>query len=83
MPQVHHFSQSNPEGIGQNDVPALLRRLAKSIDSLGEVTVQDISFENEVTDIGLWPSMTVYFQYGSIVGDCRCGSCRSATPPSV
>jgi hypothetical protein len=81
MPQIHHFSQSNAAGIGQGDVAALLRQLADSIDGLGQVSVQDISFENDVTDDGLWPSMTVYFHYGTLDDDyCSCGNC--ATTPS-
>jgi hypothetical protein len=39
-----HFSQSNPEGPGQGSVPALLRRLADSIDELGDIDVHDITF---------------------------------------
>lgn len=58
---IFHFSQSNPAGPGQSDVPALLRRVADSVEALGEVTVQDIVFHDEVTEDGTWPSMTVYF----------------------
>jgi hypothetical protein len=56
-----YFSQANPAGPGQDDVPALLRRLADSIEALGDVDVQDITFESEVTAGGDHPSMTVYF----------------------
>jgi hypothetical protein len=80
MPQIHHFSQGNAKGPGQDDVPAMLRRVAESIEGLGVVTVQDITFENEVTEDGLWPSLTVYFRYGPLDGECHCGSCRSGTP---
>lgn len=58
---VRHFSQANPEGDGQDDVPALLRRVADSIERLGPVEVQDVVFHNEVTADGDWPAMTVYF----------------------
>jgi len=43
---VSHFAQSNPEGPGQDDVPALLRRVAETIESLGPVDVRDICFHN-------------------------------------
>ena len=57
-----YFSQANPPGPSQGDVPALLRRLADSIEALGAIEVQDITFETEVTTDGIWPSLTVYFQ---------------------
>lgn len=75
MPQIHHFSQANPAGPGQGDVPALLRRVAKTIGELGVVTVQDLTFSNEVTAEGLWPNMTVYFHYGELDERCTCGRC--------
>jgi len=58
---VEHFSQANPVGEGQGDVPALLRRAADSIDALGEVEVQDLLLHIEVAESGGWPSLTVYF----------------------
>ena len=58
---IRHFSQANPKGPGQDNVPALLRRLADSVDELGKVEVQDITFETEITEDGNWCSMTVYF----------------------
>jgi hypothetical protein len=59
---IRHFSQANPLGPGRDDVPALLRRVADSIEALGSVTVQDITFGTEVTEDGLWHELTVYFQ---------------------
>ena len=56
-----HFSQSNPAGTGQDDVAALLRRVADSIESLGSVEVQDLVMHMEITLDGPWPSLTVYF----------------------
>jgi hypothetical protein len=57
-----HFSQSNPQGAKQDNIPRLLRRVAASIASLGDVAVQDITFHDEITDDGKdWPSMTVYY----------------------
>jgi hypothetical protein len=59
---VRHFSQSNPAGDGQADVPALLRRVAASIEQLQPAEIQDIVFHAESDDEGdAWPSMTVYF----------------------
>ncbi len=58
---VFHFSQANPEGNGQDDVPALLRRVADSIQELGDIDVMDITFEKEITAEGPWPSLTVYY----------------------
>jgi len=56
-----HFSQSNPAGAGQGDVAALLRRVADSLDGLGDVTVQDITFHSNVTDGEDDLAMTVYY----------------------
>lgn len=58
---IEHFSQANPAGQGQGDVPALLRRVAASIEALGEVDVQDLVLHTEVTQDGAWHSLTVYF----------------------
>jgi hypothetical protein len=60
---VRHFSQSNPSGDGQGDVPRLLCRVADSIEKLGAVEVQDITFGEEITEDGRWPHLTVYFHY--------------------
>ena len=58
---IRHFSQANPKGLGQNDVPALLRRVADSIEELGPIRVHDIVLHEEITEGGPWPSLTVYF----------------------
>ncbi|GAA2664552.1 hypothetical protein GCM10010400_25370 [Streptomyces aculeolatus] len=42
-------------------MPALLRRLADSIEALGPVEVQHVVIESEATEHGLWRSGTVYF----------------------
>lgn len=43
-------------------MPALLRRVAASIEEFGKVEVQDIVFHSEVDDQGnARPHMTVYF----------------------
>lgn len=82
MPQIHHFSQTNPAGPDQGDVAALLRRVADTIDELGTVTIQDVTFSNEVTEAGLWPDLTVYFHYGELHEDCTCGHCANGTSTS-
>jgi hypothetical protein len=56
-----HFAQSNRNGIGQGYVPALLRRVADSIEELGDVQVQDITFHIEVTADEDDLMMTVYY----------------------
>jgi hypothetical protein len=59
---VEHFSQANPEGEGQESVPALLRRVADSIEELGAVNVQDVVCHVEMDSEGKdRPTMTVYF----------------------
>ena len=58
---IEHFSQANPAGQGQDDVPALLRRVAASIEALGEVNVQDLVLHTEVTPGGAWHPLTVNF----------------------
>lgn len=59
---VLHFSQSNPHGPGQGNVPALLRRVADTIDGLGRVWVQDITFKTEPTgEDEFQVAMTVYY----------------------
>jgi hypothetical protein len=58
---IDHFSQSNPTGKGQGFVPALLRRVADSIEALGDVDVQDITFSTEVTGEEDDLTMTVYY----------------------
>ena len=59
---VRHLSLSNPDGPGQGDVPALLRRLASQIEQHGIIEVQDLVFHLEIDDDGEFrPLMTVYF----------------------
>ncbi|KJE21404.1 hypothetical protein FF36_04335 [Frankia torreyi] len=59
---VFHFSQANPVGPGQDDVGALLRRVADSIDALGDIEVQELVMHTEVTADGAWHSISVYYQ---------------------
>lgn len=58
---INHFSQSNPAGAGQGDVPALLRCLADSVAALGDVSVEDITFSSSATDGEDDLTMTVYY----------------------
>lgn len=60
---INLFSQSQPLGSKkQESVSALLRRVAKSIDELGDVAVQDVVLHIEMDKAGRdWPSMTVYY----------------------
>lgn len=58
---VHHFTQANPMGSGDG-IPALLRRVAQTLESLGDVEVVDITFRSDPTDDGDWAAMTVYYQ---------------------
>jgi hypothetical protein len=55
------LSQSNPEGEGQGDVAALMRRVADTIGGLGDVQVEDITFHTAVTDGEDDLTMTVYY----------------------
>jgi hypothetical protein len=59
---AEHFSQANPAGRGQDDVPSLLRRVAKSLEKIGPVDVQDLILHTEMTAEGPWHSLIVYFQ---------------------
>lgn len=43
-------------------MPALLRRLADSIDDLGDVVVHDITFHSDVTADEDDLTMTVYYE---------------------
>jgi hypothetical protein len=56
-----HFAQSNPSGPGQGDVPALLRRVASSIEVLGSIEVLDIVFSSQATTGEDDLNVTVYY----------------------
>lgn len=60
---VRHFSQANPVRSRQGDVPALLRRVADSIEELGRIEVQDLVLHQEITEDGPSFSVTVYFHH--------------------
>ena len=59
---IAHFSQSNPRGKGQGNVAALLRRVADTLDDLGDVSVQDITFCSHATADEDDLTMTVYYE---------------------
>ncbi|MGC3862247.1 hypothetical protein ACPSM1_18885 [Micromonospora chersina] len=58
---IKHFSQANPARPGQDSLPALLRRIADSIDQRPGIEVQDVILHSEITADGDWWSATVYF----------------------
>ena len=58
---IETFSQANPRGPGQDDVPALLRRVADSLEELGPIEVMDLVLHNEVTEDGDWYDLAIYF----------------------
>lgn len=60
---THHFSQANPlDAADRESIPALLRRVADTIEDYGDIEVNDIVLRNELTQDGdRWPSMTVYY----------------------
>jgi hypothetical protein len=58
---TEHFSLGNPAGPGQDDLPALLRRVADAIEQLGAVEIQDLVLHPETSEFGDCHSMTVYF----------------------
>jgi hypothetical protein len=59
---IEYFAQTNPAGDDQDDVPALLRRVADSVEKLGSIDVIDIILHTEITDTVDRPSLTVYFR---------------------
>lgn len=69
---IRHFSQANPAGEGQYDVPALLRRVADTLEEMGPVDVQDVVFHQDLDGEGdERPSMTVYFHPTVTFDDVR------------
>lgn len=62
--QTQQFSLNNPKGEGQEDVPTLLRRLAATLEEMGDIEIRDLVFHPDTDDEGdSWPFMTVYFTY--------------------
>jgi hypothetical protein len=60
-PTVNHFTQGNAAGKLQDDLPALLRRVADSVEALGEVEIQDVVLQSALDgDACDRPFITVY-----------------------
>jgi hypothetical protein len=59
--KMFHFSQNNPQGPGQGNVAALLRRVADTIDDLGDIEIYDITFSSSVTEDEDELTMVVYY----------------------
>lgn len=47
---IHHFAQANPKVPGQDDVPALLRRVAVTLEGITGVEVMDLVLHNEINE---------------------------------
>ncbi|MDB5168993.1 MAG: hypothetical protein JWO41_349 [Candidatus Saccharibacteria bacterium] len=61
MYPAKHFSLSLPRGEGQDNIPELLKQLAKELEAVDGMEVMDIVFRNEIDEDGVdWPSFTVY-----------------------
>jgi len=61
---VRTFSQANPRGKKHSgDVPALLRRVAESLDALGKIEVLDLVLHSELDldSVEYLPTITVYY----------------------
>lgn len=59
---MFHFSMANPRNSPEmSSVPALLRRVAGSIEEKGDIEVHDVVLHTEITEDGYWPSLTVYY----------------------
>lgn len=57
-----HFSLSLPQGEGQDNIPDLLRHLAKTIEDEQTINIRDIVFHNEIDSEGNeWPHFTIYY----------------------
>jgi hypothetical protein len=54
---AHYFSVTDEDG----DVPAMLRKVADSLDQLGEVEVLDVTFLSDPDEAEA--TMTVYFRF--------------------
>ena len=58
-----HFSLSNPENDGADDLPRLLRRVADVMEEYGirPIDILDLTVSQEPTGEGPWWSVTVYW----------------------
>jgi hypothetical protein len=60
--KIFHFSLSNPSGPEQGDVSRLLRRLADHLDELGDVQINDITFNSQPTADEDDLTFTIYYE---------------------
>lgn len=58
---IETFAQCNPLGPELDNVPALLRRVADTIEELGQVHILDIVHRKDIIAEGYWHFFTVYF----------------------
>ena len=79
---AEHFSQANPAGPEQGNIPALLRRVAETVEGIGPINVQDLILHTEVTDDGPWHSLTVYFHRPRATRSKRQEQRRMLPPPA-
>ena len=58
-----HFSLSNPENDGADDLPRLLRRVADVVEEYGirPMDILDLTVSQEMTGERPWWSVTVYW----------------------
>lgn len=54
-------AQSNPSGDGQENIPALLRRVVESLENLGSVEVLDMCFHTTLGSGADDPTLVVYY----------------------
>jgi hypothetical protein len=47
---IRHFSLTNPIGPSRSDIPALLRRVASTLEQYDDIGVQDVVFHNAAPD---------------------------------
>jgi hypothetical protein len=70
---ARHFSQANPAGPDQADVPALLRRIAGTIEDLGEVEILDLVLHQEIS-----PRRRLAFDHG-LLRACALTACLTVS----
>jgi hypothetical protein len=58
-----HFSLSNPDNDGADDLPRLLRRVADVMEEYGirPIDILDLTVSQEIAGGGPWWSVTVYW----------------------
>jgi hypothetical protein len=59
---IRQFTQGLADGTGRDDIAALLRHVADTIEGLGDVEIQDIVFHQQLYyEDADWPHLTVYY----------------------